>query len=81
MGTDCGHWFDDYDHPDEFDREYYDSLPEDDVPLKEWVMDCGDPKCCMNFAPHYRHECYTPEMYEAYVAEVTADPTTGSNDG
>ena len=46
------------------------SSSEDDDPLREWVMDCGDPKCCMNFAPHYRHECYTPEMYEAYVAEM-----------
>jgi len=47
--------------------------PDDDDPLGEWVIDCGDPECCMNFAPHYRHECYTPEMYEAYMAEVEAE--------
>jgi hypothetical protein len=64
----------DYQYQDDFDREYYDSLREDDDPLKEYVTDCGDPRCCMNFAPHYRHECYTPEMYEAFIAEVERLP-------
>lgn len=63
--------FDDYEWAE-------DDIEDVDDPLGEWVMDCGDPECCMNFAPHYRHECYTPEMYEAYVAEVesSSDPTT-----
>lgn len=43
---------------------------DDDEDSDEWVYDCGDPECCMNFAPHFRSECYTPEMYEAMVAEA-----------
>lgn len=52
------------------DRE--DDWDNDDCEEKdEWVLDCGSAECCMNFAPHFRSECYTPEMYEAYVEEVT----------
>lgn len=56
---------------DSGEPDFWDDEAEDDDPLHEWVMDCGDPKCCMNFAPHFRSECYTPEMYEAYVAECS----------
>lgn len=73
MGTDCGHWYDDYGPDGE--------LEEDDDPLQEWVMDCGDPNCCMNFAPHYRQECYTPEMYEAHVAEMEEEQADSASDG
>jgi len=64
------------------DMRWSDDMDDDvDDPLGEWVLDCGDPECCMNFAPHYRHECYTPEMYEAAVAaaeaEGSSDPTSG----
>jgi hypothetical protein len=50
---------------------------EEDWDRDEWVMDCGDPNCCMNFAPHFRSECYTPEMYEAYVEETTGGNQSG----
>lgn len=55
--------------PDFWDADELDHIAHD-YPLDEWVMDCGDPKCCMNFAPHYRNECYTPEMYDAYCDEM-----------
>lgn len=57
---------------------YYDDWDEDDEDKDEWVFDCGDPNCCMNFAPHFRSECYTPEMYDAMAeeAEREADQTT-----
>jgi hypothetical protein len=58
----------------EFDAP--DVQTEDDAD-KAWVMDCGDPNCCMNFAPHFRHECYTPEMYEAMLAEQQSDRPEG----
>lgn len=61
---------DDEDYWDERSDDYEsDDLEEAD----EWVLDCGDPNCCMNFTYHYRSECYTPEMYEAYVAEVSKE--------
>lgn len=50
-----------------FDEEYDDPdewTDDDDEDADEWVYDCGDPECCMNFAPHFRSECHTPEMYE-----------------
>jgi hypothetical protein len=59
---------------------------EDDAD-QAWVVDCGDANCCMNFAPHFRHECYTPEMYEAMVADSQNDAnaksaeSTHTNDG
>lgn len=70
---------------EEDDDDWVDDVEEDvDDPLDEWVMDCGDPTCCMNFAPHYRHECYTPEMYEAAVAaaeaEGSSDPTADKHE-
>lgn len=37
--------------------------------LGEFVWDCGNADCCMNFQPHYRSECYTPDEYDAYVEE------------
>lgn len=51
---------------------------DEDEPEDEYTHDCGDPECCMNFAPHFRSECYTPEMYEAMVEECTADQTEGA---
>src|SRR5258706_13522623 len=53
--------------------------PEDHDPLNEWVIDCGDPECCMNFAPHFRSECYTPEMYEAYVVAMENECEAGGD--
>jgi hypothetical protein len=65
----------------EDDEGFYDwdDDDENDIdPESEWVLDCGNANCCMNFAPHYRSECYTPEDYEAFVAEMEAeqDPTS-----
>jgi hypothetical protein len=50
----------DFDFDDEDDANWDDGEDSD-----EWVHDCGDPNCCMNFAPHLRSECHTPEMIEA----------------
>jgi hypothetical protein len=57
---------------EEIDDERYERSGEDDPwdMTNEWVEDCGDPECCMNFAPHFRSECCTPEMYEAMVRET-----------
>lgn len=38
---------------------------------------CGDPKCVMDFAPHFRSECHTQEMideFEKHVKEETGAP-------
>jgi hypothetical protein len=48
----------------------HDDLPEDDDPEKEWVLDCGLKNCCMP-GYHFRYECHTPEMIEAYNAECS----------
>jgi hypothetical protein len=54
--------------PYEQDRfENDETFASDEDLLNEFVDDCGDPNCCMNFAPHSRGECYTPEMYESAV--------------
>jgi hypothetical protein len=60
------------------DEDYWDDRSDDyesdDLEEKdEWVLDCGDPNCCMNFGYHFRSECYTPEMYEAMVAEAESE--------
>ncbi len=55
-------------YPDRFEEECAREDDECSDPLNEWVMDCGDPNCCMNFAPHFRSECHTPEMIEAMNA-------------
>lgn len=52
---------------DYFDEEYDDpdEWSDEDEEEDEWVLDCGDPNCCMNFGYHFRSECHTPEMVEA----------------
>jgi hypothetical protein len=51
--------------------DFYDDDPVESM-LGEFVWDCGNKDCCMNFQPHYRSECYTPDEYEAYVTECLA---------
>lgn len=61
------------------EREYEDDYDDDPVEsvLGEFVWDCGNEYCCMNFQPHYRSECYTPDEYEAYVEECSAAQNEG----
>lgn len=40
----------------------------------EYVLDCGDPDCCMNFGFHFRSECYTPEMLNGAWYETEESP-------
>lgn len=54
---------------DEWDDREHDYDSDDMEERDEWVFDCRDPGCCMNFAPHFRSECHTPEMIEAMEAE------------
>lgn len=66
--------------PIEEDNFWYDDLPEDDDPEKEWVLDCGLEGCCMP-GYHFRSECHTPEMIEAYAAECGAHDSARGEHG
>jgi hypothetical protein len=66
-----------------WDDDPIDDVPDcgfddDDDPENEWVLNCGLEGCCMP-GYHFRYECHTPEMIEAYNAECEAesspDPT------
>ena len=61
-----------YDEGEREETDMHDDLPEDDDPEKEWVLDCGLEGCCMP-GYHFRYECHTPEMIEAYHAECEAE--------
>ena len=42
-----------------------------DDPEDEYAPGCLFPEtCCMGYADHFKFECYTPEMYEQYIAEL-----------
>lgn len=62
-----------YEEDEDWDSDDWDA---DDEESDEWVLDCGDPECCMNFTYHFRSECYTPEMYEAAIAEAESEECT-----
>lgn len=54
---------------DYYDEDWddYDRYEDDDLDDEhEFVNDCGNPKCLMNFGPHMRSECHTVEMIVAY---------------
>lgn len=51
------------------DWDDYDRFDEDE-PEDEWVYDCGDANCIMNYQPHFRSECHTPEMVQAMEEEA-----------
>ena len=55
---------------------------DDDMEEGEEMGFCDLAGCVMNYQPHFPSECYTPEMYEAYVAEVesSSDPTSGQQE-
>jgi len=53
----------------EEDEDLWDE--EDDNPENEWVLDCGLKGCLMP-GYHFRHECHTAEMLEAFNAECEA---------
>lgn len=57
---------------DYYDEDWddYDRYDDDDLDDEhEFVSDCGDPRCLMNFAHHMRSECHTQEMIDAYERE------------
>ena len=67
----------DMDEPEDFHG--YDTTAEWGTE-REWVTDCGDPDCCMNFAPHFRWECYTPEMVEDIEREAEQSAVNQNGD-
>lgn len=63
----------------ELDEEDPDALyADDDENDDPYVMDCGDPNCCMP-GPHYLSECHTPEMYDDMAAEAESPDQTSDN--
>lgn len=57
----------------------YDDYDPVESVLGEFVWDCGNADCFMNFQPHYRSECYTPDEYEDYVGECSTHTSQGND--
>lgn len=65
---------------EEEDSDDLDRYDDDDMEdADEWVLDCGDPNCCMP-GYHFRSECHTPEMMEAQYEEAERDASSAAGD-